>query len=151
MRSLPISFALLEYCLAMPIIGFCWSMIICNLFAIGRLGSELWFVLNIILYISTAFYLLNNTVALKQGRWTSFIDRLLLMLGVVFAFFTIVSTYWVYRVLVWATKFEFYDTFAGTDTAILMLVGIINGLLLGLSILTIGYHWLPQDRQKRKP
>jgi hypothetical protein len=150
MRSISISVAIMEFCLATPIFACFWTPIITGLYAAERLNIVLWFVLNLLLYIGIAVHLLNNICLMKSGRWTTFINRILILLGFIFTTAAFISTYFAYRIMVWTIEVELTDAYTETDGILLILVAIITGMLVGLAILTVGYHWKSEFGQKRK-
>src|SRR5688572_10400464 len=109
MRSISISVAIMEFCLATPIFACFWTPIITGLYAVERLNTVLWFVLNFLLYIGVAVHLLNNMSRLKPSRWTSLINRVLVVLGFLFTISASMTTYFVYRILVWTMEVELSD------------------------------------------
>ena len=149
MRSIPISMAIFGFCVTAPVFGCFWSWFITLQYSVKTLNFTTWFIFNSIFYIGVAVFYHLYTIRLNNRKWESTVYRSVTIVGIVLVISTIISVYEAYRVAIWTLNFT-NPELAGFDVMALMLMGIFNGVLTGLVILTLGYHWIPKDERKQK-
>jgi hypothetical protein len=152
MRSKAISKAILDFIVTSTFLGCCWTWVLTLQLDSGRLRINLWLLLNPLSYIVlavAALYFYRRTIRMKHENKTNTKRNFavtITCIGIV----TLASIFWAYRTARWMVDVELPDTIVGTNNMILITVGVINGILIGLVLLTIGYYWLPQNGRKRK-
>lgn len=150
MRSIPISIAIFKFGVTASFFGFFWTYGVTISYYSNGLQFLSWLLLNPLIYIVLSLHYQKRTIRLFDDKWTKIIDKSIMILGFLLTFAAIASIYLSYRTSVWFALNPHADTVSGADVLILMFFGLVSGILIGLSILTVGYRWIPKSKEKRK-